>query len=267
MPALRELQHDFLAAVLHREDPAGLGLTLRPTDERQARRLLVYRVNTRENFAEALGAAFPVLRSELGGDEFASLAWSFQRAHPSRSGNLFEIGRALPSYLEVHLRGSEREYLHDLARLEWATQEAMVAADAPALDLAWLAAVPESGRGGLRFGLHPSVRILRTRYPVFDLWQRFQSGGALAEGARAATPAVQEDLLVHRAGEGIEIFRLAPLDACCLGCLHAGGTLADVADAALGLQAEPDLGAVLVRWAARSVLAQGHSRHPAAPLA
>jgi len=254
VPALRELQRDFLAAVLQRQDPAALGLVLRPTDERQARRLLVYRVNTRENFADALAAAYPVLRSAIGGDEFASLAWSYQRAHPSRSGNLFEIGRALLSFIEASLRGSEREYLYDVVRLEWAVQEAMVAADAPALDLAWLAAVPESGRAGLRFGLHPSVRLLRTQYPVFDLWQCFQAGDLSVDGAHAGMAAAPEDLLVHRAGEGIELFRLAPLDARCLGCLHAGGTLDDVADAALGLEEAPDLGAVLARWATRGVL-------------
>jgi hypothetical protein len=252
---LRRLQERFAAAVLRRADPAELGLRLRPADARLARRLQVYRVNSRENFAAALESAYPVLRAELGDEEFRSLAWSYQRQHPSRSGNLYEVGRRLPHFLEPHVRASPREYLHDLARLEWAVQEALVAADAgTAFDAGTLAGVPASEHARLAFSVHPSVRIVHARHPVFALWQALHAGTGRARAPAPAEAGTPERILVRRAGEGIEIFLLGEMECCCLECLLAGGTLGEITDAALAVDEAPDVGAVLVRWAKRGVV-------------
>ena len=175
MPALLEVQRAFAASVLRRE-PVAAALEARPADGRLARRLGVYRGNARENFAAALEAAYPVVRQQLGPDEFRSLAWSYQQRHPSPSGNLFETGRALPDFLDALLEGTGDDYLRDLARLEWAVQESMVAADCDVhLDLARLAALPPERHATLRFTTHPSVRIVATRFALFELWRNFQA--------------------------------------------------------------------------------------------
>jgi hypothetical protein len=239
-------------------EPAGL--PLRPADASLPRRLAVYRVNARENFASALANAYPVLLNELGAEEFRSLAWSYQQAHPSPSGNLYEAGRALPQWLAPAVRGSERAYLADLARLEWAVQEALVAADSSArFDPCELAAVPAGRHGALSFGLHPSVRVVRPTHAVFSIWQRCQNP---AQAGRGDVPAGRDErILVRRAGEGIELFLLDELECLCLERFLAGDTLDAVSEAALALVATPDLGAVLVRWATRGIVT--HVRLPA----
>jgi hypothetical protein len=250
VPALRELQLAFAAAVLRRDDAPDAAL--HPAGESRARRLGVYRVNARENFAAALESAYPALRAQMGVEEFRSLAWSYQQRHPSPAGNLFEVGRQLPGFLGGALAGTERERWHALARLEWAVQEAMVAADAHTrFDGAQLAAVPASAHAALRFRLHPSVRIVRTAHAVFDDWQAVHERGA-PDGAGAATGP--ERILVRRAADGVELFRLDELDCRCLECLLAGGSLGEMTDAALALEPAPDVAAVLARWARRGVV-------------
>lgn len=259
MPALRELQLGFAATVLRRQDAAAAP-ALHPADERLARRLAVYRVNARENFAAALEAAYPVLQQQVGAEEFRSLAWSYQQRHPSPSGNLHEAGRELPAFLDRALPGTEDEYLCDLARLEWAAQESMGAADCDSrFDPRALADLPASGHEALRFRLHPSVRILQVGFPVFGLWRDFQAaGGREQPPAAAPTPGV-ERILVRRSGSGIELHQLDAVEHCCLESLLRGESLGEMADAALEISGEPDIATMLARWAALGVITRLHA--------
>jgi hypothetical protein len=61
MPGLRELQRDFVAVVLRRQDFDGMDIG--PNGQCLPRRVSVYRVNARENFSAALAAAYPVARN------------------------------------------------------------------------------------------------------------------------------------------------------------------------------------------------------------
>lgn len=245
---LAELQHQFVREILYR-DAAGLASRIRSDGLSAERRLGIYRTNTRENFALALEAAYPLLIRCLGPEEFRQLAWSYQRACPSTAGNLFHAGRRLPEFLAGHLRGGSDAYLIDVARLEWQVQEALVAADGDeALDLAALAAVPAERQGDIRFGLHPSVRLLRTEYAVFALWEALQAGQAVM-----AARAGPECLLVLRRAAGVELQRLPAADLAWLESLQAGATLA-VAASTLPAGQEAALGALLVRWVGAGVV-------------
>jgi len=83
-----------------------------------ARRLGVYRNNAHIGFAKALQAIFPVLVRLGGEDWFNQTALYYQRVHPSRSGDLGEVGSALSSFLAATLHGGDHEYFADVARLE-----------------------------------------------------------------------------------------------------------------------------------------------------
>jgi Putative DNA-binding domain len=247
---LGQLQHEFVREVLYRESP-GLAARIRTGGPGAERRLGIYRTNARENFALALEAAFPLLLRCLGPEEFRQLAWSYQRACPSTAGNLFHVGQRLPEFLAGHLRGVSDEYLVDVARLEWAVQEAMVAADGDeALDLAALAAVPAERQGDIRFHLHPSVRLLRTDHAVFALWEALQAGQPVTPAGRAAG---SECLLVLRRAAGVELQRLPATDLAWLESLQAGAPLA-LAASALPADEQAALGALLVRWVGAGVL-------------
>lgn len=250
MPALRELQRDFVAVMLNRAEPATLDCHLEPAID-LARRIGVYHVNTRENFATALEAAYPTLAGQMGGTEFRRMAWSYQRHHPSPSGNLFETGRALPGFLANALAGSADAWLADLARLEWAVQDAMTAADSGEhFDPAVIAGMAAEARDQLRLVLHPSVRLLALDYPCFDSWRSHQQGGRADPPARASA----EQLLVRRASDGVELHRLDPAGFLCLSSLAAGATLAE-AMAALEHQAgAAAVAAGLARWAADGII-------------
>ena len=213
------------------------------------RRLAIYRTNARETFALALEAAFPLLLACVGPEEFRSLAWAYQRACPSPAGNLFHSGARLPGFLAEHVRGTPDDYLIAVARLEWAVQESLWAGDCDtALDLAALAAVPAEHQPELRFLLHPSVRLLRTEYGVFDLWEARQSGRPVSQAGPSP-----ENLLVRRLAAGIQLQKLGEIDLLWLEGVQGGASLADSA-AGLPSTAQDELGALLVRWVSAGVV-------------
>lgn len=241
--ALGELQRQFVREILYR-DSTGLHSQVVVNGLDPQRRLAIYRANARENVAQALEAAYPLLLCCMGRDEFRRLAWAYQQAHPSPSGNLFHLGARLPGFLGDHLPGTEDEHLIDVARLEWVIQEALVAADGPAtLDLAALAAVPAERQAHVRFLLHPSVRLLRTRYGVFGPWEARQAGRPVAPPVPAA-----EYLLVRRQADGIQLQRLGPDDFAWLSALEPGAALAQSGDE------QGDSGSLLVRWVGAGVI-------------
>jgi hypothetical protein len=60
-------------------------------------------------------------------------------------------------------------YLPDVARLEWARQESVLAADAEPISLAQLENV--QALENLRVKLHPSLRLVSSAHPILDIWQ------------------------------------------------------------------------------------------------
>lgn len=250
MSSLHELQRDFLAVMLRRSPDDALLPHLQQRGD-TSRRIAVYKANAIENFALALEAAFPVLQARLGREDFRAMAWSYQRRHPSRSGNLFDTGRALPAFLANTLGGTEHEWLAGLARLEWLVQESMVAADdVSRFDPRSLATLAEASYGALRFRLHPAVRLARLEHPCFAAWQAYHEGGAQPPPPTRG----EEYLLVRRADEGIELQQLEPLAWRCLEALAAGHGLSQVVDTLGAAAGDFDLGASLAAWAADGIL-------------
>jgi hypothetical protein len=170
MTSLRELQRDFLRAIL--EDPAAApALPVISNRIAAAERLQVYAGNARVNFSSALESSYPVVRRLVGAAYFEQCAHRFQREHPSRSGDLQPAGALFAGYIDALHRDGGYRYLGDVARFEWLLQEALLAADHAPFDMSKLAAVPPGDYDSLEFHLHPSVRLFESRYPCLAIWQ------------------------------------------------------------------------------------------------
>ncbi|HEX5689810.1 MAG TPA: DNA-binding domain-containing protein, partial [Roseiflexaceae bacterium] len=131
MASLRETQRAFANAVLF-DDPSRITDLLCGGAFTPLERIGIYRNNSRLGFLATMEAIFPVVR-QLGGDAwFASIVRRYQQRHPSRSGNLHHIGERFAEFLADELDAA-LGYFADVAALEWAYQEVLVAADVPVL--------------------------------------------------------------------------------------------------------------------------------------
>lgn len=253
MPSLVEIQRGMAAATISGDVAALAGLGIVGGRISPAARVDIYRNNVFGNYRKALAATFPVVRRLVGAAFFNAAVDAFVRAHPSPRGDVNRYGGDLARFLADYPPARTLAYLPGVARLEWAIDQAAIAADAPPFDLAALVALPEDSHAGLRFVLHPSAQLVESHYPILHIWQVNQpefDGAAevdLDEGG--------DSLLVARGERGVDVERLKPGMAALLHSFAAGERLAIAAGLAAGAEPSFDLPAALRRHVANRVLA------------
>src|SRR5690606_35252727 len=100
-----------------------------------------------------------------------------------------------------------------------------------------LAAIDPAQLGALRVMLHPSLQVLRSRYPVVTIWA--MNSGEMPLGPVDETQA--EDALILRPAYEVGVRRLPQGGAAFLLALSEGATLSAAAEAALAEAAEFNL--------------------------
>lgn len=234
---LHDLQSRFRDALLSRDDRPLDGFVLDDGGIPAARRIAVHRNTLFGTLAEALETAFPVVRALVGGAFFGMTARAFIQAHPPGRPDLAGFGGLFAGFLDRFPPAAAVPYLGDVARLEWARVEATFAADAVALALEGLAAVPPERVPHLRFTLHPTARFVRSRWPVFAIWEAHQSDPV----ASLDPDAGAESLVLFRPDTTLVTLRLDPAAEGFLTTLAGGGTLAAAVAAALAVAPGFDL--------------------------
>ena len=214
-----------------------------PADVAVSDRLAVYGNNARQFFHGALALTYPVLRRRVGEDFFRQLAHEYRAVHPSRSGDLHWVGEAFPGWLDARLDDTDYAWLADLARLEWACEEAVAEPTDAALPLAALGMLPAEALDGVRLGLQPSLRRVESRWPIWSVWHANQDGSTAAPVDLGAGP--ERCACVCTSNEGVAVYRLDVEDYALLGELHGGATFAE---AVARSKTSPDVLARLVAW-------------------
>lgn len=215
-----------------------------------AERFDAYRNNAWQFFATALEQTYPVVQRRVGAEFFRQLAREYRAMHPSRRGDLHWVGADFPAWLATRMADSGYEWLADLARLEWAVSDAVVAAAAPCADLSSLRDTPAEDLAGLHIELHPSVRFVTSAFPVWSIWQANQQDAAqpidLALGG--------EDCIVACVEDRPAVYRVEATDHRVLLRLASGDNLGDALDAA---GAEPAVLGRVLGWAFAERLVAG----------
>lgn len=242
MRSLRELQREFADGVLRdAADPICTAIAAHGIEP--ARRLNIYRNNLREGFLQTLAATFPVIQRLAGRDWFRQTGLAYLRAHPSTSGSLHYVGQHFAAFIDTQLAGSAYGYFADVARVEWAYQEVLVAADHPTLDIDALRHVDPEHLGALRFATHPALRLVASPYPVLAIWQANKTNGTndLAIDLNAGPSR----LLIMRREDHVELRELPAAELALLDAFARHRTLDEAVQCALDAHADFDLGAAL----------------------
>ena len=236
MTEMTVTQTEFRTALLDAETAVPTGLRDAEGGPAGAR-FSVYRNNVVVSLTEALATAFPLLRKLLGAETFGRLAAVYVRAHPPSSPLMMFYGEGLPEFLETFAPLAHIQYLPDCARLDLAMRQSYHAADAPPPDTEGLHD-PERAMQA-RFAIAPATRILRSPWPLFDIW-------AFNMQPDAPKPrAVAQDVLVARAEFDSAAHLLPDGAADWLEEIGHGCALGQAAEAALSKHPDFDLSASL----------------------
>ncbi|MHB2020679.1 MAG: HvfC/BufC family peptide modification chaperone [Candidatus Xenobia bacterium] len=176
MADLAELQRFLQAFIVDPGDDATVEAAMRERAEQYIRpsatllpleRLNIYRGLYLNRFVRVLQANHPALRRFMGKRAFTRVVAQYVTEHPSIFWNVNRLALGFPEFLTT-VRGLRRkDFCVDLARLELAAIQAMLAPDAPVLHhhevmrqrdrLENVIVVPG-----------PSLRLLELRYPVHE---------------------------------------------------------------------------------------------------
>ena len=215
-------QSEFRAALLDANQPVPTGLT-DGQSQPAGRRYAVYRNNVAVSLTEALHTGFPIVTKLLGPTNMDGLAGLYLRAHPPTSPLMMQYGAEFPAFLAGLPQLSHLGYLPDVARLELALRSSYHAADADPVNPQVFAQTPPDQLMSAVLTLAPALRLIRSDWPVYDLWRFNTEGGAKPQAAAQDIVVLRPDFdpLPHLLPPGGGAF----LDALAAG--HPFGTALD----------------------------------------
>ena len=242
MPAPSDAQAAFVAALRQPQAPPPAGIRGRGA-ETPKRRFDVYRNNVHASLIDVLAARYPVTERLVGSAFFREMARVFvARALPS-SPVLLEYGGDFAAFVDGFQPVAALPYVGDVVRLEWAWHEAYHAADAEPLDPGTLTRLwsntPPELLVASQLSLHPSLRLVRSPWPVLEIWRTNTHD---EEVQPVDLHAGGDELLVLRPHWQVELRRLPPGGPDFLAALAAGQALGAAAEHAAGAAPAFDLG-------------------------
>ena len=190
----------------------------------------VYSNNAWQFFLTALERTYPVTQRRVGTDFFRQLARDYRVQRPSQHGDLHWIGEAFPAWLAARMAGTGYEWLADLARLEWACETSVAAAQHDPVGPESLAGIDPHLLPHVALAWQPSLQLVASPFPIWSVWQANQHEDAAAPVDLAAGA---EHCAVVCIADRVAVYRLEAADHRLLQYLCAGLSLGAAADAAV----------------------------------
>lgn len=228
---------DFAAALLDSTLATPPGL-VGPDGEPTAKRFAVYRNNVVVGLIEALQANYPAVRRIVGDEFFQAMARAYVIAEPSSSPILLDYGIDFPNFIAGFEPAASLPYLPDVARIERAWTESYHARDVRPLSAEALSAIASGDVVEACFTLHPSLRLVISRFPALTIWRM-----NVADGVPSPVDLESggEDALVLRPQAEVEVRSLPRGAAEFLAALADGRKLMEAAKSAMGVEPLFDL--------------------------
>ena len=200
----------------------------------------VYRNTVMKACIDALEANFPAVARLVGSEWFRAAAACYVVAHPPRDARMLRYGDGFPEFLQDFEPARELPYLADVARLDRCWIEVHAAPDAALLP-------PLSAEivGTTRVAPHPAARWRWfAELPIYAIWSRNRSSDAGGDAGEIVWHG--EGALLTRP-QGAVLWREASAADCAfLDACTGGAQLLEASAAALAVQPDADLGALVV---------------------
>ena len=206
MPDLATLQADFVRAILG-TDRSAAGAAVLGDAATAGLRLGIYRTTALSGLSEALRLTYPITERVVGAAFFEQSALAFAREAPPEIPVLALYGADFPDFLRSLPALAELPYVADIARLDWAVDQAGLAP--PGHRTADRSHALATERGTAAITLAPSLRLLRLETSARDIWLSLRAGDEdrLADLDWRQGP---QWLAVHHQGDDVEATALTP---------------------------------------------------------
>jgi hypothetical protein len=171
---MHSADYQRFAAALCDADAALPAFIRAPAAASLADRFAVYRNNVHVSLVDSLAHSFPIAHAHVGDEFFRAMAREYVQDHKPQSPLLTFYGKDFPDFIAAFEPAHALPWLPDLARLEQAWSDCWAAADMPALPITTLRSLGAEELAQSRLIAHPAARLVRSAWPVADLWQAHQ---------------------------------------------------------------------------------------------
>ncbi len=249
MSTLRQVQHDFQACVLYRNNNFS-GQIVSSVNAGAAERLEVYQQAYRLRLVEVLGNDFPGLKGLAGEQKFRELAENYITAQPSTSRSVRHLGAHLAAFIHNSQPGEASEAWGEMAEFEWLKNAAFDAANAPAANIADLAGLRAEDWPHMHLSFQPSLMRIDLGCNTAQRWRALADEQPLPD-AEVLRP--RQPWLIWRASLEVHWRPLERDEALVLDAMRNGSgfaTICGVLDDELGDESQAALRAVILlkRW-------------------
>ncbi|WP_420860855.1 DNA-binding domain-containing protein [Algirhabdus cladophorae] len=231
-------QSDFKTALLDpdRVPPPNV---VDPQGRAAPKRFNVYRNNVAVSLTDALRTGFPVILKLVGDDFFNAMAGVYLRQHPPASSLMMHYGQEMPQFLKHFKPAEQLPYLADVAQLELVMRASYHAADMTPIAADLLQTTPTDTLMQMRFCVVPSAKLIRSRFPIYDIWRVNMTQDATPPqpgGQAVLITRPDYDPMPHLLPAGAATFVLALQDGATFGdALQKAGTAVPEFDLAASL--------------------------------
>ncbi len=146
------------------------------SDQAKEQRFGIYQNNVFYSLTNALGDLYPVIKQLVGDDFFTGTSSYYLRAKPPKQAAMVHFGTDFPQFLTQFEHTQAMTYLAPVAKLELARHRAYHALDAEPLAVEAIANIPPEALAGASVRPHPSLELMESQHPIFDIWQANQEG-------------------------------------------------------------------------------------------
>jgi len=198
-------------------------------------RLAVYRHNVFQSLHNVLADVYPLVEKLVGEQFLADMVREYISKNLPEVACLNSYGVTFPDFIEQFTPAKTLPYLVDVARMEWALNEADHAKDDEALDVMELRNMAPDRLENLVFFFRESVRFIDSNFPLFEVREfclQDRPEGELDIDQGGAK------LMVFRPSLGVQMVKLEPDEYKFLTLLQEGKTIGNVSKTIL--QDNPD---------------------------
>lgn len=137
---------------------------------RKYERLDIYAEAYFSRIYESMKDDFKATARLLGETSFQKLVADYLKKYPSNTSNIGEVGRSFSKFVSGYQDLRDSPFLTSVVELEWLAIESFYANNSGYLDSSRLAALTEEDWSEVRFKLAPSMRLLKTNWPLDQMW-------------------------------------------------------------------------------------------------
>lgn len=196
---------------------------------------------------ESMKDDFRATARVLGETSFQKLVADYLKEYPSKTSNIGEVGRSFSKFVSGYQDLFEAPFLAPLVELEWLAIESFYANNSGHLDPSRLAALSQEDWSEVSFKLAPSLRLLKTNWPLDQMWN-IRDGESEVDSLSLEFSSESQQFILIRDGGSVSFEKITAPEYSILQRLQSKVSLVAALEEVASLSPNQDIEHHVMTW-------------------